>query len=381
MAAAIFWCCGAAGAHAGWVIEPVFTAGDAGWNIDLDVDSSSQLHAGFFSGIGSYQYVARQGGSWTPQQTFDNGYDFEPDKSGRPSVLVRAAPTYDLALSTRQDNGTWTNQTIALAQVSTVMSLAYDSLNRAHVAYVDPAAKELRYASFNGTSWNTATVATGNEFQYGNSGFDFKLDSADQAHFAWSAFGGALTYARPVGSSWQIAPVPDAPNAYPWDLQIDSAGRAHLAYDLSTGSAVTGGLHYGLFDGTSWETQRISGLDYFGAGQTKLAIDALNNPHLFTLDRAFDGPDLLRHVYWANSVWTNEPITEWDNTVFGPEAISVELAADGYHVLYSTDAMNVFHAFLAVPEPSTFVTAASGMAMALLSGRRLRKQRVHKRAC
>ena len=301
------------------------------------------------------------------------------DNTGRPSILLKEAPSYNLAISTRQNGGAWTNQTVAPAPVASEMVLAYDSLNRPHIAYVDTAAKELRYASYDGVSWSSVKVAGGNEFLVDNPGFVFDLDSADRAHFIWSTTADTLAYAKPDGATWQVTGISGPTSAFPYDMQVDAAGRVHLAYNMFTGNVHTGGLFYGLFDGSSWATQRINGLNDFGEGRTQLAVDAQNNPHLFTLDGTFAGPDLLRHVYWSNSIWTNEPITQWTNTISGPEAISVELASDGYHVLYSTDAKNVYHAFLAVPEPSSCLLAAAGAAMTLAWGHRRRVARAVRR--
>jgi hypothetical protein len=364
-----------ADASQAWAIEDVYLGGDGGWNIDMAVDPFGQLHAGFYTLGGNFQYLTRQGGTWNLQKTFSNGDDLALDNFGRPSVLGRFSAPYNLSSSTKQDDGTWAPQTVALAPVSATAKLLFDSSNRPNIAYINPQAKELRLTRFNGSSWDTRVVGTGLAFRFGNSSFAFDLDNSDQAHFAWSNDASELVYAKPNGDSWQIAGVAGAYDDSISDLQVDAAGNVHLSFSRYTGFVSTGGLHYAQLNGDTWSVERLNGLLGFAPDLSKIAIDSEGNPHLFTMDQGFSGPKFLKHIYWANNSWQIEVIDQWTSNISGPEAISVAVGKDGFHVLYATGNENLHHAFLAVPEPSALALASTAfVALGMICRRSVRRR-------
>jgi hypothetical protein len=250
------------------------------------------------------------------------------------------------------DNGMVLQQQLASTRVSENVFLKFDSLNRPQIGYVDTTAQQLKHAFWNGASWTTRTVATGAEFQYGNSSFIAALDGADRLHFTWRNQAGAMRYARPNGTTWQITTPFSSLDARPYDMAVDSTGQVHLAFDVFTGLVATGGLFYGLHDGTSWMNGRVSGLENNGAGRSQIVVDDQGQPHLFTYDGPFLGPEKLKHVYRDNGAWVNETIDSYTSGVSGPDSIEALIDDAGFHVLYSTGLKNIHYAFLPTAAPS-----------------------------
>lgn len=339
---------------AGWSVEPVDMAGNSGWSLCLDVDSTGSQHAAYFTTNpnGDFRSARRGADVWEPGPVLDNAYAFAVDDNDDRYFVNVVAPDYYPHFSIQLDNGLVLQQKLANTRISSEVFLDFDSLNRPQIGYVDTTARQLKHTFWNGSSWATRTVASGPEFQYGNSGFTATLDDADQMHFAWGNFDtGLMKYAKPNGSTWQVSTPFPTLDASPYDIAVEANGNVHLAYDVSTGSLFTGGLFYALYSGSIWNGGRVTGLESFGAGRSRLVVDETGAPHLFTYDSAFSGPEYLKHVYRENGVWVSETIDSYTGGSSGPEAIEARLDQYGYHVLYSTGHQNIFYAHLRAESP------------------------------
>jgi hypothetical protein len=225
--------------------------------------------------------------------------------------------------------------------------LDFDSQNRPHVGYVDTTNQQLKHAYWNGNSWTTRVVATSPDFRFTFSSLIATLDDNDQMHFTWDSFDqGVLKYAKPTGSTWQVTTPFGAIDAFPYDIDVDAAGNAHLAYNVFTGSTLTGGLFYSSQNGSTWQGGRVSGLDGSGGGRSKVVVDAMGEPHLFTYDSTFSGPETLKHVYRSNNAWISETIDSYTGGLSGPDEIEATIDDAGMHVVYSTGHETVHYAFL-----------------------------------
>jgi hypothetical protein len=174
-------------------------------------------------------------------------------------------------------------------------------------------------------------------------------------HFAWQDGADHLQYAKPNGTTWQISSPFPTLSASPLDMAVDSAGKIHLAYDVFTGNLFTGGLFYSSLSGSTWTGGRIPGLDAFGAERSKVVVDSSNQPHLFTYDATFSGPEKLKHLYRdGGGNWTSETIDQYTNTSSGPEDIEATYDSNGFHVLYSTSAEKIYYASQSVGIPGDF---------------------------
>jgi len=336
-------------AVAAWTIEPVDLSGQAGPRTIIELDSTNNPQAAYFSGAG-VAYSIRTGGTWSSQGIVTDGQTFALDNGDLPFFATRSAPSFGLVLNRRLPDGSLIPNPITSAPVGQSMWLGFDSQNRPHLAYTNTLTQLLRHAVFDGSTWNIQTVATDPNFQFQFSSFAAALDANDQVHFAWdTSANGPMKYARPSGAGWQIQSIPNTGDGFVNDMLIDDQGNVQLALDLFTGQILTGGLHYDIYDGTTWTLERVPGLDSFVGSNAQLMLDPGGEPHFLTFDSDFIGPNELKHVYRSGANWNSELITSWDGPNNGPLAAT----SDGWriHALYVDDQQNVYYATSFVPEP------------------------------
>ncbi|HEY3395676.1 MAG TPA: hypothetical protein VGK58_23440, partial [Lacipirellulaceae bacterium] len=332
--------------QAAWNIEPVDLSGEVGWSLSIDTDPAGEPHAAYFTTNpnGYLQYASRGASGWVRGPAIEFGNAFALDNNGQRFFVNEPRPNFYPHFQVLLDNGLLLGQQLAATRISEDVFLDFDSQNQPHIGWVDTSARQLKHSFWDGTSWTTRTVATNPQFQYGNSSFVATMDDNEQLHFAWKNDVDRVQYAKPNGTTWQISSPFPTRDAFPYDIDVDASGNVHLAYDVSTGNVHTGGLFYGKFDGTSWTGGRVSGLDNFGGGRSRLVADEAGMPHIFTYDSTFSGPENLKHVYLEGDAWANETIDSYTSGVSGPDAIEVLLNDDGFHVLYATGNKEIYYA-------------------------------------
>ena len=116
-------------------------------------------------------------------------------------------------------------------------SLALDSSGNPHISYYDATNNDLKYASWNGASWNIQIVDSAENVGYANS---LALDSSGNPHISYMRYDANsnlhyLEYAHWTGSAWSIETVDSAG----WDglctsIAVDSSGNPHISYDTAT---------------------------------------------------------------------------------------------------------------------------------------------------
>ncbi|MGH3132798.1 MAG: hypothetical protein ACRDNY_03485, partial [Gaiellaceae bacterium] len=118
------------------------------------------------------------------------------------------------------------------------------------------------------------------------------LDGDGHPHISYQDFTtGALKYARFDGTSWQLETVDTGFVGFWNSLALDGDGHPHISYhDLS--DFTTGDLRYARFDGTSWQLETVDGDGDVGRF-TSLALDDAGNPHISYYD---DTNDALKHA-------------------------------------------------------------------------------------
>jgi hypothetical protein len=120
--------------------------------------------------------------------------------------------------------------------------MALDSKGYPHFVYEQNYLNTLMYASWNGSAWNTETVAS-NANPNMPIGF-LTLDSYNYPHIDFfNISSGSLTYARWTGSIWDMQIVgPDSLATQAGPIAADSNGNVHIAYtgypDSSSNSLV-----------------------------------------------------------------------------------------------------------------------------------------------
>lgn len=334
-----------------WTTEPVYLGQEAGPALSIDIDSMGQPQIAYQHTI-EFDHTIRSSGVWTPQGSLEYGYEFALADADTPLFTSRPIPSRELFLYeglTELFGGTGL---ISSGPAGTSMWLDVDSQNRPHVGFLETTTQALRHAVWNGSSWDIDTVANDPTFQFNNTEFVAALDANDQVHFAWDPLAAAtsLQYARPEMDAWTISPIPDTEDGMVNDMRIGTDGNVHLAYDLITGNALTGGLHYGVYDGSSWTTERITGLDSAVRSKAQVVLDPDGNPNFLTFDAGSpSSTKQLKHVYPDGESWADDIVANWNGPDFGPVVATAD--DEAIHIAYINNVHNVHYGSFSFAAP------------------------------
>jgi hypothetical protein len=309
--------------------------GEGGFFSSLVLDSSGNPHVSYEDSNESLRYATYNGTSWNLElvdaRTF-NHFDgllatsasvgryssLALDSKGYPhisyynytSFLEPRAITYNSSLvfgdlKYAWWNGTsWNTQTVEFGtfdtKVGAYCSLTVDSHDNPHISYYEwndvdwgTANGNLKYASWTGCAWNIETVDTD-----GNTGKDssLALDPADNPHITYiDNANGDLKYASRTISGWNIQLVDNAVGGY-CRLALDSIYNPHISYWKN-------GLKYASWNGTGWSIETVDFSDSSTVGiWCSLALDSNGYPHISYVDDQH-GFHSLKYAAWNGSAW------------------------------------------------------------------------------
>jgi len=249
-------------------------------------------------------------------------------------------------------------------------SLALDSTDNPHIAYYRywPYGNDLLYSYSDGSSWTHQMVDDGYN---GIVGPSLALDGSGYGHISYFDYegpgGSGLRYARWNGSSWDFTLVDSVawPSALGYDtsLALDSSGNPHISYF----AGATPHLNYAWYDGSSWDITTVDSLTEAGAC-TSLALDGSGSPHIAYYDATHQA---VNYAAWTGSGWDIDTV----DSVGGP-AYDVSLALDssGFaHISYydATD-QDLMYANN-TPELSTLLLLGVGLPAAAALRRRKKR--------
>src|SRR2546426_2430739 len=190
------------------------------------------------------------------------------DRAGRPHISYLWGPDYNSNFYVRYaafDGTSWNLETIDHGYY-TYTSIALDpGTDLPRIAY-SPYSGGLRLAAFNGTGWTTETIDPSADGASVSLAIDPNGDPRI-AYGGWAA--NALRYARWTGSEWNISVVDNG--AYTASLKLDTTGGPHVAYLTRTG------LKYASLNGMVWSNETV---DVKTFSSVALALDAQDAPHI-----------------------------------------------------------------------------------------------------
>lgn len=302
-------------AGSNWTIQ---TVGE-GIEPSLALDSNDNPHISY--GDGDLKYASWNGSGWNIQiiENYDQRSDeyhscLALDSEGYPhisyTVFSNPKDTDDSTAYLKYaawNGSSWQTQIIDEALEYAFSSLALDSSGSPHVVYTYKppnfsfeSTYSIKYASWNGTDWNIQVIT-----QDGVASSLF-LDKNGNPHVSFSGRDG-LTYATWTGLNWNTQSV-DKSAGYP-SLVLDSVGNPNICY--LKGDFVM----YAFWNGTGWSTSIVGdNPDAFGQyGLPSLVLDASGNPHIsygaiFTY--VGHGQSLLELKYAYASLSSPSKITE-----------------------------------------------------------------------
>jgi len=220
-----------------WRMETVDSTDGVGRHASLALDSANYPHISYYDAVNKdLKYASWDGSNWTVQ-TIDNGEDVRfgaslaLDSADRPH-LVYYDQTDHKIYYTHWNGSAWTIETID----STVSwsnwgqaSLTLDSQDHPHISY--GADGWMKYATKADGTWTVQTVDT----EVGSGEISLVVDADGQPHIGYEAEAVSpheIRYAHWNGTSWEIQTAAQMSvwgGGYP-SLALDSAKRPHIGF-------------------------------------------------------------------------------------------------------------------------------------------------------
>jgi hypothetical protein len=203
------------------------------------------------------------------------------------------------------DGATWDISTVDdTADCGMYASLALDSSGAPRIAYMDNTSADLKYASFNGSTWDFETLAAADSSGYSCT---LALDSLERPCIAYyNASTTRITYTHYDGAVWQESQVgPGNPVTVYISMVLDATDMPHLTYVNGADQV------YAYYDGAIWHTENVStGMNHGSDGERALVFDSLGDAHVMTYG-LIDG-----FMYYASrsaGVWTEQQVPALQN--------------------------------------------------------------------
>ncbi len=322
------------GAWAGqvrWLTETVGTAEPVHRQSSLALDAAGRPHISYNSYHDPWSILAYawyDGAAWYTETVDIHSGEYcslALSTDGHPHISYYDDWLYALKYAW-YDGTAWYTTTVASGTVqyyAAYTSLALDGAGHPHISYLANVGNgELHYASYDGVSWTIQTVDTdigADTIQ--KSSTSLALDSAGYPHISYyDAMLGHLKYAYYDGSSWNVETVD---NTYyvgkSSSLALDAADHPHISYY----NELDGGLRYASHDGSAWQIETVDSGGYFLGRHTSLALDQAGLPHI----AYFDGENgTVRYAWNTGIAWL---MHDWDSAGLSGGYPSLALGSTG----------------------------------------------------
>jgi hypothetical protein len=283
-----------------WDVEIVDSVGNYGGGTSIALDSSGYAHISYYDEPNvRLKYAYWTGSAWHIEAVSGagtNGRDssLALDSNGYPHICWSGGGAYHLMYA-RWTGSAWV--TTDIDPDARHKSLALDSNNRPHISYyVALPHNYLKYATYNGTSWNTEVVDTPTDPVNGSIGSSnsLALDSSNRPHIAYSdETNRTIKYARWTGSAWAMEIVDTSTfQLGSTSIALDSSNRPHVSYtSLSDVS-----LYYARWTGSAWAKETVDPSEF---KDTSIALDSSGFPHISYAtneERKFAGSGSLHYA-------------------------------------------------------------------------------------
>jgi len=223
----------------------------------------------------------------------------------------------------------WALETVddSIGGIQNYSSIAVDSEGKVHIAYYDDVGDDLKWAYYNGSSWNIETVdSTGNVGQH----CSIVVDSSNTPHISYQDdTNGNIKYATRIGTdNWATETVDDTGklgDGLGTSIDIDSDSIIHIAYAVEC--ATVEELRYAYMSGATWNIEVVDTSD--GVASPSLALDSSDIPHIGYVD-----PNYFKHAYKKNGSWTVENVEATGGSWLEDVSLALD-SSDNPHMVYA----------------------------------------------
>lgn len=267
-----------------WVVETIDSVGDTGHRSSLTLDQQGRPHISYIDTQNNLHYATKNGAEWQTNIIDQSFYhSIAVDANGNPSILYSSSGELRLR---SWDGTSWMISTVDTFEDrgSGCASIAIDNIGITHISYYDLGSEKLKYAKWNGTSWDLQVIAD----VISNDGENtLKLDVNGNPHITYyDGRDTSLKYATWDGLSWVIETVDAEQEAGRYhSLALDGNGNPYISYyrqdeyvrrDTS--------LWFASRNGSTWQKVLVdSGAGGIGI-YNSLALDSRGNPYISYLD-------------------------------------------------------------------------------------------------
>jgi hypothetical protein len=217
------------------------------------------------------------------------------DPFNKPAISYYDAGNGDLKYA-RWNGSTWEISVVdGTGDVGLYTSLAVDGSGYAHISYYDASNQDLKYARWTGVGWEIRKADTDGDVGGQTS---IALDSNKNPHISYYDAGkGDLKYARWTGSAWERRLV-DSSGDVGWfsSIALTSGNAPAISYYDHT----NGRLKYAQWDGSNWNPKIVANV--IGRYTSLALVD--NSPRISLYDF---GLGQLRYASPTGTGWTVSP--------------------------------------------------------------------------
>jgi hypothetical protein len=276
-------------------------------------------------------------GTWTTEPVGVDGENVHVaiDASGKIHMGLLESPVLDVYLTYAvKVYDAWEVETVdpeaGSGPYSYEISLAVDSLGRAHMSYRDYMNVELKCASSG--VWVTFTVETAESVNESSTGL--AVDSADGLHLSYQTWsdtdGDSLAYATYAGGSWFTETVDDylEPGQFN-DIAVDGSGVPHIVYY----EEVYYQPKYATDATGAWVTEAIEGVAASAGTFCSIALDSLDGVHISYCDA---GSRAVTYATNTSGAWVTEVVDDDVGSNGGRTSIAVDPGGHA-HISYNAD--------------------------------------------
>ncbi|MFA5858612.1 MAG: fibronectin type III domain-containing protein [Elusimicrobiota bacterium] len=285
---------------------------EVGSPTSMTIDMYGNIHLSYYdlSSTG-LKYIKKTGTTWGTPVSIDSEGDVGQynsialDNMSKPHISYTNNDSGGLKYA-EWDGSKWSTTTIhSGSNIGYYTSIILDNLNNVHISYYSNG--KLAYAKFNGICWSTQTVDSATDTGYNTS---IALDSYGNPCISYrdqssGVDNSDLRYARWNGTTWDLETVESVGNVGWWNtMVVDSENKPHIVYLDST---MTTFKH--ATKSSSWNIQSVNDSGWYPS----IVLDGNSNIHMVYMGSQYD----LKYAKWDGVAWSTQTIDSLDNVGWG----------------------------------------------------------------